>query len=342
MSLEFILSIQALTAIKKKLSMKLAKRILKYTLLILLILVIIFAFQNYPFSSEAKNIQRISDTINLRRNLESIIITPDYRNHKNIDILDTVAERIRQEFLRHSKRVSVQAYKVEGKSYKNIIASFGPEAGKRIIVGAHYDVCGDQDGADDNASGVAGVLELAKLLKDQELKYRIDLVAYTLEEPPYFNTKKMGSYIHAKSLHDDNIPVKGMISLEMIGYYSEEKGSQTYPIGLMKLIYGDKGNFITIVQKSICGDFAKEFKKLSFEHNSIATKSFRTPWFLGGANLSDHENYWEFGYSAVMVTNTAFFRNRNYHTKLDRLTALNLSKMGLVIDGVFRTLTHIE
>jgi Zn-dependent M28 family amino/carboxypeptidase len=318
------------------------KRVIKYTLLIILLLIVVFAIQNYPVSSDAKNLTRLSDTTNIRKNLKSIINTADYRNYKNIEVLDTVAERVRMEFLKHTHRVTVQNYKVNENNYKNIIASFGPEDGERIIVGAHYDVCRDQDGADDNASGVAGILELARLLKDQQLKYRIDLVAYTLEEPPYFNTKQMGSYVHAKSLHDANIPVKGMISLEMIGYYSDKENSQGYPIGLMKGIYGDKGNFITIVQKSFCGQFAKEFKKISFQNNSIATKSFRTPSFLGGANLSDHENYWEFGFSAVMVTNTAFFRNRNYHTKLDKLDALDIPKMGLTIDGVFRTLLHLE
>jgi Zn-dependent M28 family amino/carboxypeptidase len=318
------------------------KKVILYTVLIILILIAIFGIQNYPVSSNAKNLSRLSDTANIKRNLESIINTSAYRNFKNTDILDTVAERIRQEFLKHTNRVSVQNYTVNGNSYKNILSSFGPEDGERIIVGAHYDVCGDQDGADDNASGVAGILELARLLKGQPLKYRIDLVAYTLEEPPYFNTKEMGSYVHAKSLHDAGIPVKGMISLEMIGYYSEKENSQDYPIGIMKWVYGDKGNFITIVQKSFGGEFAREFKNLSFKNNSIATKSFRTPSFIGGANLSDHKNYWEFGYSAVMVTNTAFFRNHNYHTEFDNLDALNIPKMGLVIDGVFRTLINIK
>lgn len=317
------------------------KRAIKYSILIVLGFISIFVLQNYPFSADAKNLSRLSDTSNIKRNLESLISITGYRNHKNIDALDTVSERIRIEFSKYTERIAVQDYKVKENNYKNIIASFGPEDGERIIVGAHYDVCGDQDGADDNASGVAGILELARLLKEQDLKYRIDLVAYTLEEPPYFNTKLMGSYMHAKSLHDANIPVKGMVSLEMIGYYSDEENSQSYPIGIMKWIYGDKGNFITIVQKSFCGSFAKEFKRISFNNCSIATKSFRTPSFLGGANLSDHQNYWKFGYSAVMVTNTAFFRNHNYHTKLDKLEALNIGKMGLVIDGVFRTLVSL-
>jgi hypothetical protein len=318
------------------------KRVIKYSLLLILILIVIFVIQNYPVSSAAKDLAGLSDTSNIRKNLESIINTPDYRNHKNLNVLDTVAERIKLEFSKYNDSITIQEYKVNEKNYKNIIASFGPADAKRIIVGAHYDVCGEQDGADDNASGVAGILELARLLKGQTLKYRIDLVAYTLEEPPYFNTKNMGSYIHAKSLHDADVPVKGMISLEMIGYYSDEENSQSYPVGMMKWVYGDKGNFITIVQKSFCGAFAREFKRLAFENNSIITKSFRVPFFVGGANLSDHENYWAFGYSAIMVTNTAFFRNHNYHKKEDKLDALNIPKMALTIDGVFRTLLKVE
>ncbi len=321
--------------------MKTFKRIIKYILLIILIILTIFVILNYPISSTAKNLERLADTTNIKRNLESIINTPDYRNYKNIAVLDTVAERIKKEFQRYTNSVSTQDYKVDERGYKNIIASFGPEKGERIIVGAHYDVSHEQDGADDNASGVAGILELARLLKDQPLKYRIDLVAFSLEEPPFFHTKNMGSYIHAKSLNDSNIAVKGMISLEMIGYYSDEKNSQSYPVGMMKWFYGDKGNFITIVQSFFCGEFGKEFKKLSFKNNSINTKSIRAPWFVAGDN-SDQINYWKFGYSAVMVSNTAYFRNHNYHTKADKLYLLNIPKMALVIDGVFRVLVQLK
>ena len=317
------------------------KRIIKYTLLLIVILLAIFVIQNYPVSSKAKSFARLADIANISRNLELIINTPNYRNYKNVTVLDTVAERIKKEFQRYTNRIFIQDYRVNENGYKNIIASFGPQDGKRIIVGAHYDVCGEQDGADDNASGVAGVLELARLLKDQPLKYRIDLVAWSLEEPPFFHTKNMGSYIHAKSLHDSNIAVKGMISLEMIGYYSDKENSQSYPVGIMKWFYGNKGNFITIVQKSFRGEFAKEFKELSFKNNSIDIRSVRAPWYLVGNN-SDQINYWKFGYSAVMVTNTAYFRDHNYHTNADKLDLLDISKMALVIDGVFRALVQLE
>ncbi|MGC4104077.1 M28 family peptidase [Ferruginibacter sp.] len=322
--------------------MKRFKRILLYTLLLLLVLIGIFAIQNYPVSAAAKNLPALSDTSDIRKNLELIIQTAKPRNYKNIDVLDTVAERIRQEFSNYSGEVNMQNYQVNQSWYKNVIASFGPQGAERIIIGAHYDVCGEQDGADDNASGVAGILQLAKLLKDKKLKYRIDLVAYTLEEPPFFNTEQMGSYVHAKSLQEDSVPVKGMISLEMIGYYSDEAGSQDYPLGILKWVYGNKGNFITIAQNSFCGDFAKQFKTLYFKNNSIIAKSFRAPSFLGGIGLSDHSNYWKFGYSAVMITNTAFFRDHNYHKRTDVLKNLDLARMGQVIDGVYRTVTQME
>ncbi|WP_211316386.1 M28 family peptidase [Niabella yanshanensis] len=236
----------------------------------------------------------------------------------------------------------MQAYNVEGNTYKNVIASFGPEDAEILIIGAHYDVCGEQDGADDNASGVVGLLELARLLKNQMLPYRIDLVAYTLEEPPYFRTEHMGSYVHARSLFDKNHAVKGMVSLEMIGYYSDAPASQSYPVGLMKWIYGDRGDYITLALNSFSGSFANQFKRLYFENNSISAKSFKVPGFIGGVDLSDHRNYWKFGYSALMVTNTAFFRNGNYHRVTDQLFTLNLAKMGLTIDGIFRTIKHIK
>ncbi len=318
------------------------KKTIKYILIILLVFIGILFLQNYPASSEAKNLVRLSDTSAIRKNLEAIINTPKKRNFNNAEILDSTANFIKSQFLKYTNRVSLQTFEARNKSYSNIIASFGPEAGERIIVGAHYDVCGEQDGADDNASGTVGVLELARLLSNAELKYRIDLVTFTLEEPPFFRTEKMGSYIHAKWLYDAKIPVKGMIDLEMIGYYSDEENSQDYPLGIMKWFYGDKGNYITIVQNSIDGAFSKTYKKIAFENNSILTKSFKAPSFFGGIDLSDHRNYWKFGYSAVMITNTSFYRNTNYHKKGDVLSNLNIPNIGLVVDGIFRVLKEMK
>ena len=117
------------------------------------------------------------------------------------------------------------------------------------------------------------MLELARQLKGKKLENRIDLVAYTLEEPPYFRSKEMGSYVHAKSLKDDNVPVIGMISIEMIGYFDEAKNSQTYPIGLLKLFYGNIGDYITMVRKFGAGKFARKFSRQYKRTKTIKTKN---------------------------------------------------------------------
>ncbi|RZK52318.1 MAG: M28 family peptidase, partial [Pedobacter sp.] len=209
---------------------------------------------------------------------------------------------------------------------------------KRIIVGAHYDSCGDQEGADDNASGVVGLLELARLLKGQKINQRIDLVAYSLEEPPFFRTEYMGSYIHAKSLVESKTDVFEMISLEMIGYFKDEKKSQSYPLGLLSLIYGNKGNYITLVKKFGAGEFTRKFWRNFKSAKTIKTKKFAGPPALPGIDFSDHLSYWNFGFSALMLTDTSFFRNKNYHKSTDTMETLDISRMAKVIDGVLTSL----
>lgn len=226
--------------------------------------------------------------------------------------------------------------------YKNVIASFGTGNTKRIIIGAHYDVCENQEGADDNASGVVGFLELARLLKGQKLNYRVDLVAYSLEEPPFFRTENMGSYIHAKSLVDNNIDVFGMMSLEMIGYFKDEKKSQSYPVGLLSLFYGNRGNYIAFIKKFGSGKFYRKFYKKYKATKTIKTKKLTAPAFVTGIDYSDHLNYWKFGFSAFMITDTSFFRNPNYHEKTDTMETLNIPKMAKVIDGVFGSLMRLK
>ena len=294
------------------------------------------------YSCSSQRIQKKYAQINrINKDLIAITKTTKSRNHLNIETLDSVANYIYHEFSSNCDSVFFQEYSVNGKKYRNVIGSLGLINKERIIIGAHYDVCENQEGADDNASGVTGLLELSRLLKGDTLKYRIDFVAYTLEEPPYFRTEKMGSFVHAKYLHDNNIPVKGMICLEMIGYYSDEDNSQEYPVNLLKLFYGTKGNYITIIQKFSNGSFGRKFCQLMKKQDLIETKSLRAPAFVTGIDFSDHLNYWKFGYSAVMVTNTAFYRNKNYHQKTDTLETLNLEKMTKVIDEIYRTILNL-
>lgn len=299
-------------------------------------LILLVLFNTFVSSSQ-------SDTARLYDHVSFLVQTEEFRNYEQVESLDEVAEYIDSVFRDYTDSVSFQNFEVTGlpSTYKNVIASYGTENDTRIIIGAHYDVCDDQDGADDNASGIAGLLELARLLEGRKLKYRIDLVAYSLEEPPFFRTEFMGSYIHAKSLHDHQIPVFGMICLEMIGYFSDEKKSQRYPIGLLKLFYGGKGDFITVVSKFSRGKFARKYKRKMKRTKAIKTKSFQAPGSLTGIDFSDHLNYWKFGYSAVMVTNTGFYRNQNYHENSDTIESLDFNRMSGVVNGVFEVLLQM-
>ncbi|GAA4198279.1 M28 family peptidase [Pedobacter jeongneungensis] len=283
-----------------------------------------------------------SDTALIRSHLKTLTKTPQFRNHSNIDQLNLTADYIRNIFQKSTNSVSVQEYNVNQKTYKNIICSFGTENKRRIIVGAHYDVCGDQEGADDNASGITGLLELSRLLKGKKLNYRIDLVAYTLEEPPYFRTEFMGSYIHAKSLKESKAEVFGMISLEMIGYFKDEAKTQSYPLGVLAVKYGNKGNYITLVKKFGSGEFVDQFSKNFKASKSILAKTFASPPSLPGIDFSDHLNYWKFDYDAMMITDTSFYRNKNYHQKTDTMETLDIPRMGKVIDGVYNGLISLK
>lgn len=283
----------------------------------------------------------IADTTIIKSHLTAITKTEKFRTHRNVDQLNKTADYIKTVFSKYADSVLIQEYSVGGTVYKNVICSFGTENKKRIIVGAHYDVCDDQEGADDNASGVVGLLELSRLLQGQKLNYRIDLVAYTLEEPPYFRTEHMGSYVHAKSLVEDKTDVHGMISLEMIGYFKDARKTQSYPVGLLSLFYGSRGNYITMVKKFGAGKFTRKFCRNFKSTKVIRTKKFAAPPALPGIDFSDHLNYWKFGFSALMITDTAFYRNKNYHRTTDTMETLDIPRMAKVIDGVFSVLTSI-
>lgn len=286
------------------------------------------------FSSVLSNAQAV-DTNSVKVHLNNIIDTDKPRNYRNLDALNTVAQYIFDDLNKYADTVYFQHYVIDGREYKNVIGVFGSANIKTIVVGAHYDVCGNQDGADDNASGVVGLLELAKLLKGKKLINRVEIVAYTLEEPPYFRTSYMGSYVHAKSLHERKTDVYGMFCLEMIGYFDDSKKSQDYPLGALSLVYGNRGNYITLVNKLAKGKFSRKFNRQFKKPKRIKTKKFTAPASLPGIDFSDHLNYWQFGYSALMITDTAFYRNKNYHQNTDTLETLDLTRMSRVIETVY-------
>jgi len=265
------------------------------------------------------------------------------RNYMNIDSLNKAADFIRDEFRKYGYSPVEQKYRVSGTEYKNIIATYGPETAPRFIVGAHYDVCGEQPGADDNASGIAGLLVLAELFQKHapKINFRIDFVAYTLEEPPFFRTDGMGSFIHAKLLHNNKVNVLGMLSLEMLGFYSDATKSQMYPLPFMSLFYPSKGSFIGVVGNFASFGLVRHFRN-TMRLSAVDVESLSAPFFLIGVDFSDHMNYWKFGYHAIMITDTSFYRNPNYHSRSDTIDTLNFAKMKEVVKGVYWALINLD
>ena len=255
------------------------------------------------------------------------------RNYKNIDSLNKIAEYIKDRFEENGLETKYQEYKVLGKTYKNVIGVMNPDKEETIVIGGHYDVQGNKPGADDNATAVAGLVETSKRINPEDIDYRLEFVAFTLEEPPFFGTKKMGSYIHAKSVKDKNIV--GMLNYEMIGYFSKEKGSQKYPFilkpFLKKLNIPDVGDFIAFVANKNSEEFMNKLRIDDVE-TRIRYLDVIVPNFFAKSTASDHINYWKFGIPAVMITDTAFHRNPNYHKKTDTLDTLNLEEMEKVIE----------
>ncbi len=279
----------------------------------------------------------------LYRDVETLTSIQPARNYENPGSLNKAAGYIQSEFEKLNCRVEVQHFTAGGRPYKNIIASFGKADAERVVIGAHYDVCGDQPGADDNASAVAGMLETARLLdaRKPNLPYRIDFVAYSLEEPPFFATEGMGSAVHAKSLHDKGVKVKAMICFEMIGYFSDKPGSQGFPDPALSRIYPNTGNFIIVVGKQGQESFSGKITALMKAHSSVDVQTISFPSSQGLGGLSDHRNYWHYGYPAVMINDTSFLRNPNYHQKSDTIDTLDFSKMAEVVRGVYAAIIRL-
>jgi hypothetical protein len=260
------------------------------------------------------------------------------RHWKRQDNLDRAAAYVAAQLGEAGARVTEQEYAVEGAGrYRNVIGSFGPEAGARVIVGAHYDGAGPFAAADDNASGVAGLIELARLLGSAKTPIaRVDLVAFTLEEPPYYGTEWMGSHVHAAALRREGVAVRAMIALEMIGYFSDAPGSQRLPHSLLNVVYPSTGNFVAVIGRVGEARLVRRVKRAMQEATDLDVYSMNAPAWIPGIDFSDHRSYWAQGYPAVMVTDTAFYRNDRYHTPRDTPDTLDYRRMADVVRGVHR------
>jgi Zn-dependent M28 family amino/carboxypeptidase len=256
------------------------------------------------------------------------------RDFSHPENLERVADYVAEHLAKAGGHVESQSYRVEDRSYRNIIARFGPETAERLVIGAHYDSAGPQPGADDNASGVAGLLELAVLLGQRPPPMRVDLVGFTLEEPPYFRSEHQGSRVHAKSLSQAGVKVRAMLSLEMIGTFTDAPDSQHYPVPQLRWHYPSTGNFITVVGGMDDGGLVRQVATAMKGAGPLPVEFINAPPSLKGIDFSDHASYWAEGYRAVMITDTAFFRNPRYHEPTDTWDTLDYARMSQVVQGV--------
>lgn len=294
-------------------------------------------FQHNTRSTKHIDLQRLEKTV---RVLSEEYVPRDYRHPAN---LNKCAAYIRQHFMdAGADATTYQPFSVGGVEYINIRARFGSGATQLLVVGAHYDAFETTPGADDNASGVAGLIELAYLLGQHPVPGSVELVAYSLEEPPFFATQQMGSAYHAAKLFEQGISVSLMISLEMIGYFTDQPGSQSFPYNLLRWFYPDSGNFIAVVGNLAQREVVKTVKASMRGTTDLPVYAISAPAGVPGIDFSDHRNYWPYGYPAVMVTDTGFYRNTAYHGAGDTADRLDYVRMGKVVVGVYETVLKFQ
>ncbi len=279
-------------------------------------------------------------TENLYRHVEHLAVKIGERHLWKEGSLSKAAEYIESELQDSGYAVERQTYSCYGKSVSNLIAKKTGVDERPVVIGAHYDTVPGTPGADDNASAVAGMLELARLHKETLNKKTLIFVAFANEEPPCFGSDNMGSMVYAKHLKDRKVPVEVMLSLEMIGYFSDEP-IQEYPISCMRLFYPKIADFIGVAGNFRSSKYVSLLKKGIKKHSAIDARSLTAPEHMGGIGLSDNSSFWRYGFRAVMVTDTSFFRNKNYHQETDTIDTLNFDAMTEVVRGLYHTLSKM-
>ncbi|RJP34557.1 MAG: M28 family peptidase [Candidatus Omnitrophota bacterium] len=279
----------------------------------------------------------------LRQDVETLATDFAQRNLYHYENLRAAADFLESSFLQAGYEVHRYGYEVMGKTCENleveIIGKDRPE--EIVIIGAHYDAVEGSPAANDNGSGVAALLALARAFAGLELPRTLRFVAFVNEEPPFFQNKQMGSHQYAKQCRQQNRNIIAMISLETIGYYSDAKGSQHYPFPL-NFFYPSTGNFIAFVGnipsrnllRTVIGSFRK--------HTQFPSEGGAFPGSIPGVGWSDHWSFWQEGYPAIMVTDTALFRYPHYHQPTDTPDKIVFDRMARVVYGLHKVIEDLS
>lgn len=290
-----------------------------------------------PLTSEETQIKT-----NLTRHIYHLAGEIGERNVIAYEPLQKTAQYIENNLRDSGYEVKSQEYVVQMRKVRNLIAEIpgSAKAKEIVVVGAHYDTVYDCPGADDNSSGVAALLDLARLLKGSHPARTVRFVAFVNEEPPWFKTDDMGSLVYAEQAHKLNENIVAAISIETIGMYSDAEGSQQYPAGF-KFLYPSKGNFIAFIgnlgSRGLVRDAVHSFRAST----KFPSEGSAVPAAVPGVGWSDHWAFWEQGYPAIMVTDTAIFRNPNYHQPTDQPDTLDYERMARVVHGLAHVVTDL-
>jgi len=270
--------------------------------------------------------------IALRGHVLAIASAP--RNLRHYESLQRTAAYIDEEFSRAGYDPRHQVFEVEGRRVANIQAERrGSRRPDRVLViGAHYDSVADSPGANDNASGVAVMLELARLNATSAPPLTVRFVAFVNEEPPYFMTAAMGSWRYAADAAARGDNIVAMISLETIGYYSDEVGSQRYPFPF-GMVFTNRGNFLAMVSNVRSVGAMRTAAKAFRSATCLPLIASPAPAAIPGVAWSDHWSFWKHGYRALMLTDTALYRYPHYHLGSDTPERLDYSIMAQVLTG---------
>ena len=238
---------------------------------------------------------------------------------------------------------ALQGYDHEGKRYNNIIVTLEGSSHREesVIIGAHYDTVSGTPGADDNASAVAVLLELCRDLKDYRPERTLRMIFFVLEEPPSFMTPVMGSHVYAQQALDRGENIHAMISLEMLGYFNETEGSQAYPVPGMRWLFRDRGDFIGVVGNIHSRELTLAVAETLKAGSTLPVEHLVALPFILGVGSSDHGPFWKMGFPAVMVTDTAFYRNPNYHSARDTIETLRFDKMSQLVCGMVHVVEYL-
>jgi Zn-dependent M28 family amino/carboxypeptidase len=278
----------------------------------------------------------------LRSHVEALAGQIGERNVRRPPALHAAEAYIAGEFTALGFEVTRQTYVAEGVESSNLEATVPghTRATEIVLVGAHYDTVPGSPGADDNASGVAGLIEISRALREVRPARTVKLVAFVNEEPPFFYFGEMGSRVYARAARDRGDDIRVMLSLEMLGCYSDAAGSQDYP-PLLGLFYPEAGNFIAFVSnlrsRRALADLVGAFKS----NSDFPAERLASPGIVPGVSWSDQLSFWREGYPAVMVTDTAFYRYRHYHKATDTPDRLDYARMARVVEGLAKAVATL-